>query len=81
MTISQSPRHHFVATHSVLPAHQGGQSSMEYGVVCAALAFALLVPIQDDPASPDKSRTTVQIVLDGFQSAYQNISYAISLPN
>ena len=61
--------------------HQGGQSSMEYGVVCAALAFALFVPIQDDPASPDKARTTVQIVLDGFHSAYQNISYAISLPN
>ena len=62
-------------------SRQDGQSSMEYGVVCAALAFALFVPIQDDPASPDKARTTVQIVLDGFHSAYQNISYAISLPN
>ena len=68
-------------TRNIRFSHQRGQSSMEYGVVCAALAFALFVPIQDDPASPDKARTTVQIVLDGFHSAYQNISYAISLPN
>jgi len=61
--------------------HQDGQSSMEYVVVCAALAFALFVPIQDDPASPDKARTTIQIVLDGFHTAYQNISHAISLPS
>jgi hypothetical protein len=64
-----------------VPANQGGQSMMEYTVVCAALAFALFVPIQDDPASPDKARTTVQIVLDGFQRAYQNVSHAISLPS
>lgn len=59
---------------------QNGQAMMEYLVVCAALAFALFYPIRDDPASPDRSRTTVQIVLDAFQRAYQNISYAISLP-
>lgn len=61
--------------------YQRGQSSMEYVVVCAAFAFALFVPIQDDPASPDQARTTVQIILDGFHMAYQNISHAISLPS
>jgi hypothetical protein len=59
---------------------QRGQGMLEYLVVCAALAFALFYPIRDDPASPDKARTTVQIVLDGFKRAYQNISHAISLP-
>ena len=59
---------------------QRGQGMLEYLVVCAALAFALFYPIRDDPASPDKARTTVQIALDAFQRAYQNISHAISLP-
>jgi hypothetical protein len=60
--------------------HQSGQAMMEYGVVCAALAFALFYPIQGDAASPDKARTTVQIVIDSFKTAYQNISHSISLP-
>lgn len=59
---------------------QRGQALLEYLVVCAALAFALFYPIRDDAASPDKARTTVQIVLDGFKLAYQKISYSISLP-
>lgn len=59
---------------------QRGQGMLEYLVVCAALAFALFYPIRDDPASPDKARTTVQIALDAFKRAYQNISHAISLP-
>ena len=59
---------------------QGGQAAMEYLVVCAALAFALFYPIKDD-ASPDKTRTTVQIVLEAFQNAYQSVSFAISLPS
>lgn len=63
-----------------LGLHQGGQAIIEYGVVCAALAFALFYPIQGDAASPEKARTTVQIVIDGFKTAYQKISYSISLP-
>lgn len=59
---------------------QGGQSAIDYLLACAALAFALFVPIKDT-ASPDKARTAVEIVLDAFRSAYQNISYANSLPN
>jgi hypothetical protein len=59
---------------------QAGYTSMEYVIVCAVLGFALFVPIQDNPASPGKARTTLEIVSDGFQLAYKNISYAISLP-
>lgn len=59
---------------------QTGQAMMEYGVVCAALAFALFVPIEGDAASPDAARTAVQIVIDGFKMAYKNVSYSISLP-
>lgn len=58
---------------------QSGQSMMEYTVVCGALAFALFYPIQD-AGSPDEPKTAVQIVLDGFRTAYQRFSYAISLP-
>ncbi len=64
--------------HRVRP-RQCGQSSMEYAVVCAALAFALFYPIQD-AQSPDRARTAVEILLDGFKTAYQKFSYAISLP-
>ncbi|MBV7536054.1 hypothetical protein KW842_09785 [Duganella sp. sic0402] len=60
---------------------QSGHATMEYIAACAALAFALFVPIGGDAASPGSARTTVQIVLDGFAQAYRNISHAISLPN
>jgi len=60
---------------------QRGQAVVEYMAVCAALTFALFVPIQDNPASPDEPRTTWEIVVNGFQEAYRNISYAISLPS
>jgi hypothetical protein len=60
---------------------QAGHSTLEYVVVCAALTFALFVPVSGDAASPDRARTTVQIVLNEFQQAYRNISFAISLPD
>jgi hypothetical protein len=60
-------------------ARELGQSSMEYVVVCAALAFALFFPIQD-AESPDGPRTTFEIIIDGFKAAYEKFSYAISLP-
>ena len=46
---------------------------MEYVVVCAALALALGVGMSSDTS-------VLQQLLDGFKSAYQNFSYAISLP-
>lgn len=48
-------------------------------LACAALAVALLVPVRD-AASPDEPRTLLGIVLNGFQQAYENFSFALSLP-
>lgn len=60
-------------------ARQRGQSAIEYVVVCAALALALFVPI---PGSGDggANRSAVQILLDGFEKAYQRFTHSISLP-
>jgi hypothetical protein len=53
---------------------QMGQSSMEFVVVCAALAIALGVGM-NGPTS------VLQQLLNAFKTAYQNFSYAISLPS
>jgi hypothetical protein len=58
---------------------QRGQSTLDYMLGCAALAFALFVPLRDG-ASPDEPRTAVEIVLSSFRQAYERISYSISLP-
>ncbi len=52
---------------------QRGQSTIEYTVVCAALAFALFVDL-------NSSNSAVKNVLDNFSNAYKKISYALSLP-
>ena len=52
---------------------QTGQASVEYAVVCAALAFALGVGMLDQ-------NSVLWQLLDAFRTAYQNFSYAISLP-
>ncbi|MCW5261229.1 hypothetical protein D5045_13895 [Verminephrobacter eiseniae] len=52
---------------------QRGQSSVEYGVVCAALAFALGVGMVDDGS-------VLHELLQALRSAYQKFSFAISLP-
>jgi len=56
-----------------------GQSTLDYMLACAALAFALFVPLRD-AASPDEPRTAVEIVLNSFKLAYERVSYSISLP-
>lgn len=63
------------------PRHRawGGQSTLDYMLACAALAFILFVPLRDS-ASPDQPRTAAQIVLHQFKQAYERVSYAISLP-
>ncbi len=58
---------------------QSGQAMVEYVVVCGALAIALFVPITDVD-SPDKSRSAIEIVIDGLKLAYQRISFALSVP-
>lgn len=52
---------------------QCGQSSVEYCVVCAALAFALGVGMVDDTS-------VLHELLQALRSAYQKFSFAISLP-
>ncbi len=53
---------------------QRGQSSMEYVVVCAALAMTLFVEVND------KGQTGLEFVLWCLQLAYQKFTYALSLP-
>jgi hypothetical protein len=54
------------------PTKQRGQTAMEYVVVCAALAMALGVGMSDD------SSVLLQL-LQAFRTAYQRISYALSI--
>lgn len=56
-----------------------GSSTIEYVAVCAALAFALFVPIQDG-VSGGAAKTTLEVVLDTLHKGYRNFSHAISLP-
>ena len=52
---------------------QLGQSSMEFVIVCAAMAIALGVGMSDDSS-------VLKQLLGAFKAAYQDFSYAISLP-
>lgn len=50
-----------------------GQSSMEFVIVCAALTIALGIGMTGDSS-------VLRQLLDAFKAAYQDFSYAISLP-
>lgn len=50
-----------------------GQSSMEYVVVCAALALALGIGMADD-------NSVLQQLIAAFRLAYTRIAFAYSLP-
>lgn len=52
---------------------QEGQSSVEYAIVCAALAIALGVGMSGESS-------VLRQLLGAFRSAYQDFSHAISLP-
>lgn len=52
---------------------QRGQSSTEYVVVCAALVVALGIGLIDDTS-------VLHQLFTAFHEAYQNFSFAISLP-
>jgi hypothetical protein len=52
---------------------QGGQASIEYVVVCSALAVALGVGMVD-------SNSVLWQLLDALRVAYQRFSFALSLP-
>lgn len=55
------------------PSKVSGQSSMEYVVVCAALAFALGIGMWNDAS-------VLRELLAAFRTAYQKISFSLSLP-
>lgn len=55
------------------PSKVSGQSSMEYVVVCAALAFALGIGMWNDAS-------VLRELLMAFRTAYQKISFSLSLP-
>lgn len=50
-----------------------GQSSLEYVVVCAAIALALGVGMHND-------ESILKVLLEAFRTSYQKISFALSLP-
>jgi hypothetical protein len=50
-----------------------GQSSVEYLIVCAALAFALGVGMWNDTS-------VLRELLQAFREAYEKISYSLSIP-
>lgn len=55
------------------PCRHGGQSSVEYAVVCAALAFTLGIGMVDDTS-------VLRQLLSALQSAYRQFAFALSLP-
>lgn len=52
---------------------QGGQSSVEYAIVCAAFTFALGIGLGDDSS-------VLWQLISAFKLAYQKFSFALSLP-
>lgn len=54
-------------------SRHSGQSSVEYAVVCAALAFALGIGMVDDTS-------VLRQLLGALQSAYRQFAFALSLP-
>jgi len=54
-------------------ARAGGQSSIEYLVVCAALALALGVAMANQDS-------VLWQLAEAFRTAFRKFSYAISLP-
>jgi hypothetical protein len=56
------------------PTSQSGQSMFEYLLISAIFAFALGIGMVD-------STSPLRVFIEGFQTAYKNFSYALSLPN
>jgi hypothetical protein len=52
---------------------QGGQSSVEYAIVSAVLAFGLGIGLSSEDSA-------LRQLLDAFVLSYRNASFAISLP-
>ncbi len=65
--------HKFFSVRRCMPLRQFGQSSIEYTVVCVALALALGIGMSSDDS-------VLKQLLEGFRTAYEKFSYALSLP-
>lgn len=52
---------------------QSGQSSVDYVLTCAVLAMVLGVGMGNDSS-------VLAMLLEAFRSAYQKLSYALSMP-
>lgn len=50
-----------------------GQSSMEYVVVCAAIALTLGLGMSDDTS-------VLRQLLEAFRTGYERLSYSLSVP-
>jgi Flp pilus assembly pilin Flp len=55
-----------------MKALQRGQSSVEYAVICAAIALTLGIGMADDDS-------VLWQLVDAFRTGYQNYTYAISI--
>lgn len=53
--------------------YERGQSSLEYVVVCAALAFALGIGMSNHDSA-------LWRLVDAFRTAFHKFSYSLSLP-
>ena len=73
MTQLHHGRYASAHVHITRIACQCGQSSVEYAVVCTALAFALGVGMTDH-------NSVLWELIEAFKTAYQKISYSMSLP-
>jgi Flp pilus assembly pilin Flp len=51
---------------------QRGQSSVEYAVICAAIALTLGIGMAD-------SDSMLRQLVDAFRNGYRNFTYAISI--
>lgn len=52
---------------------QRGQSSMEYVVVCAAIALTLGIGMASD-------ESVLKQLLEAFRTGYQRVSFSLSIP-
>ncbi|OIQ98710.1 hypothetical protein GALL_192110 [mine drainage metagenome] len=55
-------------------SEQRGQSALEYLVICAALALAIGLGLAGDDSALSE-------LIEAFRVAYQQFSYALSLPS
>jgi hypothetical protein len=56
------------------PRRQGGQSMVEYAIICAVLVTALLLPV------PPSGQTIGQMLAGSVRAFYADLTMFVSLP-